>query len=263
MTKSFRAFSSQVQMVTSCPESYHNFGIARNCSFELPIKDLSLVVPVTDKRTRTTYANKYCAECHNDTNYEPWDLTVDFVEITSSFFENDQNSESAQFDLLFTLEEEVTAAESAENSTERRIHVEQVFPSVRYHSAQESFLATFDGKNFVCTFDSKMPADMAAFVRKCLSNLISECPDDEEKNELCQSYTEIVYDRHNSLSFRNKVCAECNSVPPQDASYCPQSEIATDRAADRFVISSRDKERNRNLCANPIVPRYFCPTKSN
>lgn len=246
-------------MISSCPESFHNSSIARNCSFEVPIKDISFVVPVTNKKTRTTYANKYCAACHNQTDYQPWDLTVDFIEITSSFFENGFSG-SAPVDQLFALEDEPSATESTED--ERRGYVDDLWRNVRFQPAHESFVANYEGKNYVCTFDPKMPAGMAAFVRRCLPNLISECPDEGRKNELCQSYTEIVYDRVNSLSFRNKDCAECNSVPPEDASYCPQAEITTD-PEHALVISSLNKAANGDYCANPILPRYFCPAKSN
>lgn len=254
----------QVQMITSCPESYPNSSVAKNCSFELPIKDISFVVPVTNKRTHITYANKYCARCHNDSNYEPWDLDVDFVEITSSFFEN-ENSEAVEFEQLLAIEDDLPASENAENltnDTPKRIQIEDLWPNVRFLPAQESFLTTYKDKRFICTFDSKMPAEMVAFVRKCLPNLISECPDDDEKNELCQSYMEVVYDRYNSLAFRNQDCAECNSVPPEDASFCPQTEIPVDQSHG-FVISGRNRTRNSKLCDNPILPRYYCPVKSN
>lgn len=59
------------KMVTKCPLNFRDENLKEKCE-QRTMKDNILNPPVSDRNFVFTYRNKYCAECSNVFDYEPW-----------------------------------------------------------------------------------------------------------------------------------------------------------------------------------------------
>lgn len=100
-----------------------------------------------------------------------------------------------------------------------------IWKSAKYNSTIKLFVAQYDDKDFVCRISIKLPKDLKARCRPCVSKVIEKCDDTEkwDKNILqyCANYTSIIYDIRNKQAYRNKHCAECNHIETENLTGCP------------------------------------------
>ncbi|XP_061198098.1 uncharacterized protein LOC133206182 isoform X2 [Saccostrea echinata] len=67
--------SSTFLMIDSCPKSTDK-EIKRNCEGDSSYTEKILYPPVTSQNSSLAYLNRYCADCNDDFNYDPWPLDI-------------------------------------------------------------------------------------------------------------------------------------------------------------------------------------------
>ncbi len=88
---SHHIFTFQVYVKITCPDSWPDESIARQCRksvLRLESEDIFQIIPVTDTETNITYGNKYCAICHGRSNYKFWKVTKYCGEAPPNFLTN-------------------------------------------------------------------------------------------------------------------------------------------------------------------------------
>lgn len=151
-------------------------------------RDPFLSMPVTSSKTRITYTNFYCAVCNEDTDHvHVWKPRIECPSLTD-------------IELRETL-----------NTTE-------VLQSLAFNNGSWTLPLNISGseEEYLCTVDPFIPDFIIDEVRLCKPNLVSRCLDkfkDTELEELCDSYTAIVY--QGQETFRNYHCALCNDELPE------------------------------------------------
>ncbi|XKL66694.1 hypothetical protein PGB90_010114 [Kerria lacca] len=133
-------------------------------------------------------------------------------------------------------------------------NVGEIVKNVEFDQNLKQFIAKYNGKDFICKFGSKMPANYNDYIRKCVPNMISDCPGNSEATSRCQSYTAVVYDKSNKQPYRNKDCASCNGVPLNVTTGCP-SAVRTE-ASSLFDVSNKDS--GGMFCNDPVIAEKFC-----
>lgn len=201
--------------------------------------ETDLVAPVTDIKTRRTYANKYCARCDNIDDYVVWNVTyycfsgpplLDNIEI------NDEESQLQKIPQLMKL-----------NATDN------------------SFYAEFNGSKYECRQLISQPSKLELVkLRKCRTTSVS-CPtaysDEGETIAKCHSYTSIVYDKNTPNSYRNKECAKCNGIPETNVTGCLSRQLKSKQSAFSGVFRAEDKAGGSDACgpdADAGIRDKFC-----
>lgn len=68
-----------IYVIGKCPSDSHDIHLENTCSGagEDDPADIYVDIPVRSLNTNITYANIYCATCHNDAhNLQDWNITV-------------------------------------------------------------------------------------------------------------------------------------------------------------------------------------------
>lgn len=137
-----------------------------------------------------------------------------------------------------------------------RKELDNILENVRYDSNTNRYVSQYNGKYFVCEFASRQPEDFDIYVRYCVPNMVSSCPQyytDEETIRKCSSETAIVYEKASKQSYKNKYCAICNNIPEISLTGCPLAE----RVAGSSLFSTSDKGASPP-CDTPELKKKFC-----
>lgn len=218
-------------MVVSCPAAYADATVKRKCDKglqKLDEDDTVVMLPVTNKKKRVTYANAYCALCNDDTDFELWTLGAGCGELDPKTNGVDYSKYNRKLD--------------------------QILPLAHYNASVQQFTATYEGKELRCSFTAKMPHAFDVHTRKCYSNMVSTCAANAEGNRKCQEYMAIVSSKATKTPYRNRDCAICNGVPADDLTGCSLG-VRTGASA---LFSAGSKAAGSDACSNPEIAKKFC-----
>ncbi|XP_035215885.1 uncharacterized protein LOC118189402 [Stegodyphus dumicola] len=177
-----------VFMKDSCSPAYNGYDIIRHLCEESNPRNLSDPLgsmPVTDSLTGVTYKNYYCSICNDK---------IDNIVIWTPRLE------------CPTL----TLYNSSHNLTQ-----EYVFQNLDTDGKNWGLYLDGDqGSMFFhdCEVDPVMPVLLESKIRLCKPNLVEECPEDWEDDDvrtMCRSYMAVRF-IHGDRGFRNPHCALCN-----------------------------------------------------
>ena len=195
-------------MKTKCPEYYSITDIRKKCEISsqpLASDDTKLATPVTNLENRITYGNEFCAQCHNDYNYQSWNFTYYcsedvFVNPLEIIEDKDESSANAN---------PVPVRDYLWEMNEATKHVE-------YDPTTKTFRSTFNNRKYTCSYYRFVSEDIRQQIRMCIPS-IAECSStaDQTLADKCLSYTGIVY--HKNVVYKNEDCAVCNGNQKKNA----------------------------------------------
>ena len=177
-----RQFGSNY-MVAKCPKDFDDETVRMNCEndlAEVQDQDPLLNIPVTNKKSRLTYRNYFCAICNDDFNEEhlrAWQPRIECPDY-----------------LLKTP-------------------IEEIKDNIIWNEEKSGWGFEMDGTNgkkwYQCVIDPYIPLDLEFFVRPC-HPWISNCTiDDPVLADFCSAYAGYV--AVNTQIYRNIHCALCNN----------------------------------------------------
>ena len=193
-------------MKTKCPEYYTISSVLEKCvksSQPLVSDDVKLATPVTNPRSKITYGNEYCAQCHNDYEYQSWNFTY-------------YCSEDTFVNTLKAVEDvDVKATVSPVPERDYLWEMNEAAKHVKYDPLTRTFRSKFNNRNYICSYYRFVSENMRQHVRTCIPN-IAECSFSADHGlvEKCLSYTGIVYNKN--VVYKNKDCATCNANQQQN-----------------------------------------------
>ena len=198
-------------MKTKCPEHYTIGSVVEKCansSQPLASDNVKLATPVTNANSRITYGNEYCAQCHNDYDYQSWNFTY-------------YCSEDTFVNTMKAVEEVVVVNETATVSPAVPVRdylweMNEAAKHVKYDPLTKTFRSAFNNRNYICSYYRFVSESMRQHVRTCVPH-IAECSStaDQSLVEKCLSYTAIVYNKN--VVYKNRDCANCNGRQRKDA----------------------------------------------
>lgn len=260
-------------MKTNCPASYKKEDIKRKCEKSvspLESEDKKLIVPVTNVKTRITYGNEYCAQCHGVKEYQPWNLTSYCSAALKEFAEHDdfkQNyplanleNDTAPMALKSPAYRAENFADLTENSTlpqslnDLFTESEEASKFIKFDPSTRTFYSVYKEKNFTCSYGRITPKSLEPYLRPC-EPFVAECPNfgDQAFVRKCQSYTSIVFD--NFGAYKNKDCAACNGVVKKLPGCFSLSVVNGGAASSLF---SPVKANGANPCDSAALKDKFC-----
>lgn len=110
--------------------------------------------------------------------------------------------------------------------------------NANYDPYTGKYISYYENKHFVCKFGALLPDGAELFTRKCVPNLIHDCPEEYDKDTIsdqCSLYTQVVYNVKSNNAYRNRDCARCNGQKDDDVQGQPQTRggFSDDFSSDR------------------------------
>ncbi len=130
----------------------------------------------------------------------------------------------------------------------------EILKTVKYDPVTKQFFGKYESNLLVCEFSSKLPASLKNNVRKCVPNLIAECPGNAEGTKACQGAMAVVSDKITKKVYRNKECALCNGASAENLTGCPGGV----RTASSTLFTTGTKSAGGDSCSDPKVAAKFC-----
>lgn len=213
--------------IARCPAEYRDEKVISKCEkglFPLDEEDISIIVPVTGLESGIHYANQYCAQCHNDSSTNPWELNISWP--TVFHFSDGDGKEKSDEEILSTL---------------------------RYNETLGMYTVNVTDRPLPCTFTSIKPDNVHSI--RCNTQVIWECPSTYEGVKDCKKFSgDFVCDWPNYI-FGNAECARCNNFKLQSESPC---DFMVMRSAKVQTLFKLRKSSNSNSCSIPAIAKYYC-----
>lgn len=236
-------FHGSVYMKTSCPPSTNYTTVIReNC--ESPNEtllrvDVLLSTPVTNTKKRVTYRNLFCALCHDEDDFEFWNIGF-----TSELFTNKGNnviesSTSTSINISSSLF-------STHDNVFDESRVQKILENLTINDTDDAFwfwTSSFDHLSYKCWMNATLPKPLTEYVRFCELNVEHSCiADRSHSTAKCIGSFSYVY-------FKNSVhkspsCVACNSTNNTD--FCHLSIQSLQPTAELRFQDERIPKVNRS-----------------
>lgn len=196
----------------SCPPSFKNLEIRRQCEKSSDVRDVRypiLVTPVTHTRSNVTYGNIYCAICNGDVS-PPKELEFWDQGLKCMYNKTKDLPPKCQQDCVQN--------------------------NLKYNETEGVWQVVFNNLAYECELTASITDKAKSHVRSCVPT-INTCPagwKNEDIRNRCESYTLVVYMPPNKtnaiygndssvlnyneteIAYRNVHCAMCNNAPVQE-----------------------------------------------
>lgn len=212
-------------MIARCPAEYRDEKVIRKCEkglFPSDDEDISIIIPATGRESGIHYANQYCAQCHNDSSAELWELNIWWPVVSESKNQKQKTDE----DVLSTL---------------------------RYNETLKSYTVDVADTPLSCTFRPVRPNNVTLI--RCSPQIIWECPSAYLGVKDCRQFPQhIVCDWPNYI-FGNAECARCNNFTLESPDQCDYMVVRSNPVQTLFKLK---KSSNSKACSIPAIAKYYC-----